>query len=993
MNLLKLTAAVLLAAAAALVSSFQGPPPIPVRSLLGAWQTEDGQNVWIAQVDEKTLSLVGARQVEWRGPYVDGKLELSVKPTAAQMNPDIPDWARDLVAKQGTLEWKLKLSPAEDKDGMTLIGEMLPGEVDWQEVSDPNTNEIYKRTARVTGASGTPIKMKLSKVPHWGIVDTYDLSQQVLKSTARGTEAYHTLFAYGPSMPGLISQVKKVLSDAPGIDYDLLGASGDSFRMSAANQALMEKGWKLATTGIRPADADWIRQNWGAVIIRAHVAGSVYPGRYTYKLDSAAGGWFLTKGTAKAQVRMFRDPLHAAPEVTDHAVIGERIHFQIDAPERWLSPWKNQIPLVLGLDGTWMNVGAPTSSFAATADSDVSRLTTVFRSPYIRLVHDGDPGLPPQRKVGFVNGELHIVVAETDMVQVGLANPRMFLAPTALQNVNVLADDEGLWVKALRRAAIADGLTKQADELRAERGRTVAEIQNVMLTQIGFKLRLQYASPYVRFLQYLCGVSDAEAARGSIVNGVKVKLGNQAAAILLRDEFVLEMDKVVSELDAVTGDANQVAFMDSLKSEILNGSNPIGNLLVTDDRPQPAIQVTHERYAIRDLYSSTTFTRDRVSQQTWLAMAFRSYRKAVEDARLKANSVGDGDIQGLLALTGDCFAPIVKAVVPKLVWFVQDDAKQWSWEPDNLARAEVKNIANLWEAVKAQKEWSAIDTQVAIAAITCSLQLVAPAGGALRILSATANVSAAVEGVAQSVPAYFYTDDAKAAFAIGTYRLLGSEPFDMVQAQRTPAWAVALNLIGLGLVGATDLPTLMCSMPAGHAMAVAPRVAAAVETNGMKALMAATPEEFAAFIDAAGAVESKAAVAGAKLEVNEAEIENALQVIRKDIEAQHGFQVKPPEGPAPAAEPPKLAPERVRVSQPGDPLPLADEAGFKNPAAEDSPTLVVAGHQGPEGSPPPPPADAHPPRPPPATPAADASGKTPPAYRLDRLHGEHIPKG
>lgn len=979
-NLLR--AAILLLVSLAATLAGAQTQPISLYKLLGSWVGADGKNIWISKLDEHRLKLAGGSNLDWRGTYEGNKFQFSVKPTAEAMNPDIPGWARDRVAKQGSLVWKLNLTASEDKDGLKLTGELLPGEVDWQEISDPNTSEVYKQTVKVTGAPGAPIKLTYSKVPNWWINDTLVVAAQPGKSTPRGTAVNYVLFAYGPSLPGLRRELKGVLSDSDGIDYTVIGANGDRAVMAGADQALMAKGWSQATDQLSASDADWVKKNWGALLIEARVGGNVYPGRYTYRIGGAKGGWFLTRGTAKATVKIWRELPDSPGEPTQYAFPGERIHLQIDALERSLTPWTSEIPLIVGVNGTWMNVGEGSSSMRAKFDHSASTGSSIFMSPTVRLVHDDDPALPPQRKVAMVGGDMLLAVNDGDMVQIGLANPRQFIVDAPEENVNIVADDEGPWVNALRRAAIADGMPKDAESLRQSRGKTVDEVSNVMITQVAFKLRLQYLSPLVRFIQAGYGFSDAEMAQGDIVARNKITLGNHAATLLLRDEFVAQMQPLVDELNAISSEDDQVAYMDAMRSEIAKENSPIGSLEVLDPSPDLTAPTNVASHTVHELYTMPFFTQRRDLQRPWLVAAFRSYRKAVIDAQQKAIDLGDGDIQGLLALTGDCFAPIVKTLVPKLMRPVHDDKGNTTWQPDTIARMEVKTLSTTWEAVKAQKEWSSIDSEVAIAAVTCALPMFSEAGAFLKA-AAAANIGFAGYAAGQSAYSYFYSDLAKQAFAVGAYRLLGSEPFDQVQAQRTPGWAVVLNLIGLGLIANGELPRLMGQMPAGHAMALAPRAVAAIEKGGIKAFALLPAEEQAAFFDAATAVATeRATLGGVQLAKNEEDIAQAIEKIQQELKSRGGFQVRPPEGQIATVDPPTVLPERLQVTRipQGEPLPpIADET---NAATKVSPPETPARA---------PPA-AENPAPPPSKPA-NPLDKTAAAYRLKRIGGKTLALG
>ncbi len=993
--------AVGIAARASAQSGQHTAKQIPLGKLLGSWQSDDGRKIQISKIDDHNLSLKGGTGAEWRGTYEGGVFHFSVKPTAGQMNHEIPDWAREQVARLGTLTWKLSLTPSEESDGLKLTGEMLPGEVHVRDVTDSSSNETVKRQAEVTGEPGTPLKLTYTKSTNWRISDTLVMSAKVTKVTGNGASCDYVLFAYGPSLPGSANEAKSVLSDSPGVEYSVLAAGP-----YPGTEPLMTRGWAEALDRVPFAKAALMRKEYGALLIKAKVGYSVYPypGRYTYKVGSAAGGWFLSQGAGKANLTIMRDPVKTPSEQADYAYPGERIHAQLQA-NTFLTPWKPDIPLKIGLNGTPMFVTAP---FAATAAS--GRTNGLFTSPTIHLVASDDPALPAGSSVAMVGGELLLAVEPGDSVQIGLANPRELLTEEPVANINIASDDEGLWVDALRRAAAADGLPKDADllsseNLRASSGREVDQVTNVIISQVLFKLQnlnenynpaLYGTRPVLAFIHYCYGQSAEDMAHGDVIVKNKITLGDQAAALLLRDEFVERMVPLVETLKGITKSEDMVGYMRALKSEIVRPNSPIGSFQFTV--PNGTV-----RMMVRELFTDPTWTKPYAgnSQSLHLAWAFQAYRKSVIRAQQRAIDVPDGNVQGLIDLTGDSFSAVVKTLTPKLMRPVRDAKGATTWEPDMIARDRVNGVAASWAAIKAQKDWSAIDSDFAITAGTLALQIVGSGNLVLRTLSAAANVAAGVHGAVETGGKYFYEDPAKIDFAIGSYRVLGSEPFDMAEAQKTPAWSLALNLVGLGLVS-LDVLNLTAEISAGRAMTNAPILAAKIEKEGIKALSEARPEEVAEFIEAAVGVESKSAVAANDLTIGEKGVARAEEAISQELKDRGGFQVQEPEErvqnavtqppvepkPSPAkandevANAPALPPERAPLAK-GTQTELLPDLNFQ----EQVPTQAKAAENPvpvPQPQPPQPPVKTGDPRAPPGP------EKTAVAYRLNIVKGEKL---
>src|SRR5207245_2909405 len=85
--------------------------------------------------DEKSKRLVlegKYKNWEQEGEVADGKVVFTRNPAAAEMSEKAPPWARDLVAEEGKLTWKLELkAELRDKEAH-LDGKWFPGELEWR---------------------------------------------------------------------------------------------------------------------------------------------------------------------------------------------------------------------------------------------------------------------------------------------------------------------------------------------------------------------------------------------------------------------------------------------------------------------------------------------------------------------------------------------------------------------------------------------------------------------------------------------------------------------------------------------------------------------------------------------------------------------------------------------------------------------------------------------------------------------------------------------
>ncbi|MBS1716811.1 MAG: hypothetical protein JSS72_03665 [Armatimonadetes bacterium] len=857
--------------------------PIPLSHILGSWEDVEGKVIRISKVDAKTIAVKGELGLEWRGTYENNKLRVTLKPPYTEMNPAIPEWARKQA--DGALVWKLNLDATEDQDGLKLTGSLLPGEVEWHEVMDPEGTESYKRSARVTGSTGTAIKLVYTKARVWQIVDTSVLEAKAAKSTTAGTEYEYALFVYGPSLPRTRKELKRLVIDTDGIQYQVLGATEDA--LSQHDAALRSQGWKEVKRGVSAHDANTIDKEWGCLLLNARVDPNVMPGYHKFRIGTASCGWFLDQGTAKAKLTTWREIDNSPGEPTTYAFIGEQFRAQLDVGPKFLNPTVTEIPLTIAVNGAFMLADG---QLTARLDGAASTASSIYRSPEIELVGDTDPRLQPFSKIAMSGGKLLLAAEPGDNIQIGISDRKAFLCPDPVANVFVSADRDGPWIEALRRAAAADGLSTKID-LRASRGKTVEEVSNTLITQVAFYLRLQYLSPLVRFIQYCYGYTDAEMAHGDVIVRHRIKLGEHAAALLLRSEFVEQMQPIVDTLNAIKTDQDKLAYLDACSVDLLNPKSALFNVEFVDPESTSAVDsatVSPRSYELGNVYG---FAATNPSRNRLLIAGFDAYRKMVLDAQKKAIAIPDNDIQGLFALTGDCFGPVIKTLIPKLMRPVVDSAGGITWQPDGIARKEVQNMATSWEAIKAQKELKSIDTEVVIAAATCALQ------GAGQFVKLAARIAAAANLASNVYSSYsslanVSADSQKEMFAIGSSKILGSDRFEMVQQQKTPAWAVALNLLNLGISTKGDLATLMGRTPSGEAMGKAAALAQAVKSDGVAAITRMKPEERAKFLIAAAGVERKAAKTGVNgLTANEQEIYAGMKSLSSELEQKGAFKI------------------------------------------------------------------------------------------------------
>lgn len=217
-----------------------------LENLLGRWRSPDDASEIVierAAPDDPRLVnslVVHTRKHSWHGVF-DGRrepqparIEVTMQPQAAEMNAEIPAWARQQV--EGRLEWRLRLDEIDDCLCSGLRARWFPGEVGWEE-------QDGVRTATVTGP-GKPIELNYRRVPPDPL---HDVKEPVLflRSADRNIAHYEPLQSVAKQTPFIVEVV---------LPADLAATQGDSLtvelrgrKSGAAARIDLARSTRLAT--------------------------------------------------------------------------------------------------------------------------------------------------------------------------------------------------------------------------------------------------------------------------------------------------------------------------------------------------------------------------------------------------------------------------------------------------------------------------------------------------------------------------------------------------------------------------------------------------------------------------------------------------------------------------------------------------------------------------------------------------------------------------
>lgn len=152
---------------------------IRAEDLFGKWRSEaDGSVIEIGLIEKESKGIVVKGKHVWAGSYDGKKLEVIRKVAADEMDDKAPPWAREEVAKQQTLYWKLELAPALECGELKLAGKWFRGELSWREEKD--SKGVVKREAHSGGKYVNPVDINYTRVGPGDEDDSGWVSEPVL---------------------------------------------------------------------------------------------------------------------------------------------------------------------------------------------------------------------------------------------------------------------------------------------------------------------------------------------------------------------------------------------------------------------------------------------------------------------------------------------------------------------------------------------------------------------------------------------------------------------------------------------------------------------------------------------------------------------------------------------------------------------------------------------------------------------------------------------
>ena len=404
--------------------------PLTVDEIRGIWKAEKiGENQ--APEDEFYIYFKepGSNKIVAEGKYKDwdvegqageGKIILTRKPKAEEMSDKGPRWAREKVAAEAKLKWKLDLKAESRKGEWVLEGKWYPGQFKWEQKGDKKEasyldegkaldvkfkkNPVIIKTVVLNNQTGFnkglpwhPYPFVFKPPPGFGKRGSYALVAPPPRNGLGQEGDERMLFICGVNLPTNYDKKIEIRAGDNTVRYLPIALATDN-NLSADNKRLLKAGWDAVVKGLDPDTEKTVRK-CAAMLVRADLQRGVVAGVKSYTLDKATDSWRLGFGDNGGLLAFARDVTSNDNEDIDCAYIPEKIYIEV----RTETPFPTQeIPLRVRLndqDVKWNGSDTIVAKYlediptteayevprAGEAAEVVPKVIRVYRTPTIQL--------------------------------------------------------------------------------------------------------------------------------------------------------------------------------------------------------------------------------------------------------------------------------------------------------------------------------------------------------------------------------------------------------------------------------------------------------------------------------------------------------------------------------------------------------------------------------------------------------------------------------
>jgi hypothetical protein len=835
------------------------PPPsvrISVPDIGGKW-VANGVEIQITQQGQDIQLRSGESGRNYSGRFVGNHLAL----THTYASPDdvpanVPPEMRPLlVGTEARFEGDLQ------PDGKTIQAATVGYTIDPSDV----TNRTEVRTS-ITLTRPVPTPTIVSVVPSHDQL-AYQNGSPVYKhpSSSPDGHASRVLLVLGKDLPRKWGDAK-IASTDQSVSYTIMKLAQDP---SDSYQDQLTNALHRVLVGLDPSTQDAVTA-MDSMLVKADLTRTVLPGTKTLTLNGAAGSWQLQFGDTTGELHFIRARDEATFEDCDDVFLPETIRIELRTS---VALSLSQVDLLVRQNGQPAVVGGQSSVTATLVSPAVPSSpagpggspppvyryrTDPIQIADLQSAQTAQNGLiwsaKPKDKLDAEMKDHELLQSEQVSTSALAADPTTAAAfPSVEVTVRRTPAELGkLWKEALTTAANCAG--KPVDDFSTLSAEQATEITNyILFTTDDLASRFLSGNPFY-------------------ARSLTVQIRDHAAMLLLRDEFVRMMQSQADQLPTLQGDAVVRGFKRMVAPYADNPAFPLSHIRVSPPpsggcapgsfdtmitSPLLTLRGQHDcpfSYAFSDSFLQQAFGTDQAAAERWSLAAVQQgldrYRAAVNQTLNKAQGLDSCDVIGLLKLTGYSFDPVVNRLLPKLMRLDDSDGTA-QWVPDMPARGAVSGLSTLAEAVRAQQDYSDLDTQAIIMAASAVVMLPALVSGAPLAALLTAMGNVAVAAVDAGVQIHQYVDhQAELQRAKGASLVLGTDRLTQAELSATPLWQTVMALANVGLASVDVLGAISQASKAGS-IARGAELVSQIENGGvdaLRAMSAADQRDVLAFI-------------------------------------------------------------------------------------------------------------------------------------------------
>lgn len=758
------------------------------------------------------------------------------------------------VLEEATTATRLSLKPAPGDIIHVLLGERrkerLAGA--WSKVADDGSfssggRQTWLRGSKIAGAVVVEDQRKFSRPTK--AFYPYGRNKDL------GSSKRRTLFVWGKGLPASFGDAVSFRSASPGVRYI-------SHKLSSeADSRVFEQSWKKAEVD-KPDDFD-------SLFITVEFDNTVVPGIKYFALNQMPSGWQLTFADAVGRLQFVDTP----PEIgvpTDVFYSSDVGHLELVVETEF--PFKQPLfAEVIQNDGKSKPRRVQLDRLQI--DETGERYRRTYRSKPLHFTRsDRENWAPPEDKNAIVLDTKPTTEGDDKTKPTFDAkwikeDRRLAVRPAVRARIIDNPDELGmLWKQALSRAAAC------YPKVSINENEKVEEVSAFILTEFLPGLLPKILDNAIPGSKY---IKDSKAFkrvfgpnRFKAFRSINLRLGDHAAALLIRDEFAKQaFEKQVAYEKIAASPAKLQQFLDLARRTGGRGDAfwTAGTVkgFSTTFKPGELLDITSGSF--NHAMSGQPPEKKKKERLSLLKAALFAYGKDIEASTVKANKAGDCKIEDLMVIAGHRSDTVVAAILPRLVVMRTTEGRRY-FEPDNTARAYVQSLYVKGNAVRALEAYAAADDAykaMALAAVGAGAAF-AISGAGYATAGAYAALSADVADVlyfgGKGVLDYrkgeeFYE------FTRGGSAVLGESLFEQAEADRKSLLGTAAGIFlpGLGALGSAARLKHLKQVNRGKKIA---QRLGRFDGDGMKGLDETARRDLHAYIDTVKEVETLASRTG-----------------------------------------------------------------------------------------------------------------------------------